>query len=209
MAKSYSLKKIKPIVFYLFIILSCLLGAFLADNIVFEKEIIFVAYVAAVIYAIFEVIFKGIPFVRKYIVFLRIAFLAACSVISFVLLRTPEEMILKNELKTPIEYFKMADAGIKPGTGYLVDMKLEMSNEQLSDLIDRLGYKKISLEEYRSYNIKTKNIQDVLRGNTSTILFFIKDETRNSYGPRDTKYLTYDTQTMTAYYEHLNNKGWD
>ena len=209
MARKFCVKTIESIIFYSLVILSCLLGAFLSHNVSFEKEIFFIAYVSVVAYTIIEIIFRASLFFERNKVVLRLIFLVICAAASFVLLKTPSGMIVKQELETPIESFTKIDVKIKPMAGYLVCITFEMSQEQFCDLINKLGFKKIPLEEVKFYGIEAKVFQDKLRNKIDSILSFVQDKRRYDYGPRNIKYFVYDTGTMTAYYEHLNDKGWD
>jgi len=203
------MKAIELIIFNIFVVLSCIMGAVLAHNIAFEKEILFVAYVAVVAYTIIEIIFKTTLFFKRNKVVLRMIFLVICAAASFVLLKTPSGMIVKHELEAPIESFTKIDVEIKPMAGYLVCITFEMSQEQFCDLINKLGFKKIPLKEVKFYGIEANVFQDKSRNKIDSILSFVQDKRRHDYGPRNIKYFVYDTETMTAYYEHLNDKGWD
>lgn len=203
-------KIVTSIAFYLLIVFSCLAGAWGAQKAAFEKEIVFIAYVAVSIYAMLEIFFSNNTCIESKIIFLRCVFPVMAFICSFALLRTPVKMILDKELDGPAEKFTNIETHIEPSHGgYLVSMKFEMSGDRFTRLISRLEYKEIPLEKVNLYGIKTKDALNNLRKNAGDILSFAKDESPDVYGPDNIKYLLYDTKMKIAYYEHLSYKSRD
>jgi len=210
MVNKINLKIVTSIVFYFLIVFSCLAGAWGAQKVAFEKEIVFVAYIAVSAYAMLEIFFSNNTYIESKIILLRCAFLVMVFMFSFALLRTPAKMILDKELDGVAEKFTNVEANIEPSHGgYLVSMKFEIPGDRFTRLISKLEYKKIPLENVNLYGIKNKDALRNLRKNGIDILSFAKDESLDVYGPDNIKYLLYDTKMKIAYYEHLNYKSRD
>ena len=201
------MKTVISVLFYLLILFCCLAGAYIAKKSDFNYELIFIVYVAMTIYAITEIIVRRISFFKGKIVLLRVLFLMICIASSYALLVTTKEMILKKELGSYSDALNMADIHMKPeGIGYLVNIKFEISNDQFLNLVNTLGFKKTSLAEPRFRGTEMEDVQYNLMNNEDTTLCFEKNETLN-HSYFGTRYLIYDTKTMTAYYEYSNHKG--
>jgi len=210
MVNKINLKIIVSIAFYFLIVFSCFAGAWGAEKVAFEKEVVFIAYIAVSFYAMLEIIFYNKTYIESKIILLRFAFLVMAFVFSFTLLRTPAKMILDKELNGLTEKLTNVEANIEPSHGgYLASIKFEMPGDRFTHLISKLGYKKIPLENVNLYGTKNKDALKILRENGNDILSFAKDESLEVYGPDNIKYLLYDTKMKIAYYEHLNYKSRD
>lgn len=116
-------------------------------------------------------------------------------------------MILKKELNTSLEALDIIDISIKPkGVGYLTNITFRISKEDFIDLAGRLGFQKADLTQFSPRSPEMRNLQYKLSKDENTVLCFEKDED-HTYEYYGTRYLIYDAETMTAYYEYGNHKG--
>lgn len=197
----------RKIICYLLIVLGCLSGAYFAGKTTFSKEIIFLAYCCLILYATVEMALNRVPFFKKRTIFFIFFFAAACFAVSFLALRTTDEMILQKELNLTKD--KIQDTTVYISAPYVIEIHFTMSQKEFMDLAASHEFEPIEPWDFKPYTEnETYSIGDY-RGDMETSLYFSKSNWGDHSCPLSLKYIAFNAITSRVFYQHRNYRTVD